>query len=109
LLSIGEDGTVITRGYTGKTCRVVRNDYTQFWDEHADELKPFPAQFMRSMNDGANHLGLDEAATDIDPDREFWPSGQGAGAIHELVPAGDLVHQIVAEAEAVVGRVNSTL
>ncbi len=109
LLSIGEDGTVITRGYTGKTCRVVRNDYTQFWDEHADELEPFPAQFMRSMNDGANHLGLDESATDIDPDREFWPSGQGAGAIHELVPAGELVHQIVSEAEAALSRMNATL
>ena len=60
LLSIGEDGTVITRGYTGKTCRVVRNDYTQYWEEHTDELQPFPAQFMRSMNDGANHLGADE-------------------------------------------------
>jgi enoyl-[acyl-carrier protein] reductase II len=105
LLRIGEDGTVITRGYTGKTCRVVRNDYTQYWEEHTDELQPFPAQFMRSMNDGANHLGLDEHAPDIDADREFWPAGQGAGAIHELVPAGDLVRQIVADAEAVLGRV----
>ena len=107
LLRIGEDGTVISRGYTGKTCRVVRNDYTQYWEEHTDELQPFPAQFMRSMNDGANHLGLDETAPDIDADREFWPAGQGAGAIHELVPAGDLVRQIVAEAEAVLGRVST--
>ena len=60
LLALGEDGTVITRGYTGKTCRVVRNDYTQYWESHTDELQPFPAQFIRSMNDGANHLGADE-------------------------------------------------
>ena len=105
LLSLGEDGTVITRGYTGKTCRVVRNDYTQYWESHTDELQPFPAQFIRSMNDGANHLGADEHTTDIDPDREFWPAGQGAGAMHELIPAGDLVRQIVAEAEEVLGRV----
>ena len=39
--AIGEDGTVISRGYTGKTCRVVRNDYTQYWEEHTDELQPF--------------------------------------------------------------------
>ena len=105
LLRIGEDGTVISRGYTGKTCRVVRNGYTQYWEEHPADLQPFPAQFVRSMNDGANHLGLDETATEIDDDKEFWPSGQGAGAIDELVPAGDLVHQIVAEAEAVLARV----
>ena len=107
LLRIGEDGTVVSRGYTGKTCRVVRNDYTQYCEEHADELQPFPAQFMRSMDDGANHLGLDDSAPDIDPDKEFWPAGQGAGAIDELVPAGDLVRQIVAEAEAVLGRVST--
>ncbi len=105
LLGLGEDGTVITRGYTGKTCRVVRNDYTQYWESHTDELQPFPAQFIRSMNDGANHLGADEHTTDIDPAREFWPAGQGAGAMHELIPAGDLVRQIVAEAEQVLGRV----
>src|SRR4051794_21822699 len=107
LLRIGEDGTVISRGYTGKTCRVVRNDYTQYWEELTDELQPFPAQFMRSMKDGANHLGLDDSAPDIDGDMEFWPAGQGAGAIHELMPAGDLVRQIVAEAEAVLGRVTT--
>jgi len=107
LLRIDEAGTVISRGYTGKTCRVVRNDYTQYWDEHPADLQPFPAQFLRSMNDGANHLGLDETAPDIDPHKEFWPSGQGAGAIDELVPAGDLVRRIVAEAEAVLGRVST--
>jgi len=105
LLAIGEDGTVITRGYTGKTCRVVRNAYTQYWESHTDEVQPFPAQFIRSMNDGANHLGADEHTPDIDPDREFWPAGQGAGAMHELIPAGDLVRQIVAEAEAALARV----
>ena len=30
--------------YTGKTCRVVRNDWTQHFEEHPDELQPFPAQ-----------------------------------------------------------------
>src|SRR5258707_753045 len=56
LLDIGEDGTVVTRAYTGKTCRVVRNEYTQYWDEHTNELQPFPQQVLRSMTDGANHL-----------------------------------------------------
>jgi enoyl-[acyl-carrier protein] reductase II len=102
-----EDGTTISRGYTGKTCRVVANSYTQFWDENPDELQPFPAQFLRSMNDGANHLGLDETATNIDPDREFWPAGQGVGAIHDLVPAGELVHRFVDEAEAALARMGA--
>jgi enoyl-[acyl-carrier protein] reductase II len=105
LLTMAEDDTVVSRAYSGKTCRVVRNSYTQRFDEHPEELKPFPAQLLASMEDGANHLG---AGPDIavDPDREFWPVGQGVGAIDELVPAGDLVRSIVAEAEAVIDRVS---
>src|SRR5437660_8357813 len=99
LLALPEDGTTISRAYTGKTCRVVRNSYTQYFEEHPDELQRFPAQVMRSAQDKANHLGGDENTRDVDPEREFWPAGQGTGAIHELIPAGDLVHQIVGEAE----------
>jgi enoyl-[acyl-carrier protein] reductase II len=98
---LAEDGTVVTRAYTGKTCRVVRNElHPVVRDEHPDELQPFPMQFLRSMEDGANHLGADESFPGIDPDREFWPAGQGAGAIDELVPAGELVERFVREAEA---------
>ncbi len=106
LLAMAEDDTVITKGFTGKTCRVARNAYTQYWDEHAAEIQPFPAQFMRSMEDGANHLGAGPD-TEVDPDREFWPAGQGVGAIDELVPAGEIVRRFVAEAEAVLDRVSA--
>lgn len=106
LLGTFEDGTTVSRGYTGKTCRVVANSYTRYWEEHPDDLQPFPLQFIRSYEDGANNLGLgDEAAPDaIDPDREFYPAGQGVGAIHELRPAGDLVREIVAEADDIIDR-----
>src|SRR5690606_29439094 len=81
LLRSHEDDTVVTRAYTGKTCRVIANRYTQPYE--AGELTPerFPAQILRSMQDGANHLGGDESTTGIDPDREFYPAGQGVGAI----------------------------
>ena len=42
--------------------------------------------------------------TEVDVRREFFPCGQGVGAIDELVPAGDLVRRMVAEAEAVIDR-----
>jgi enoyl-[acyl-carrier protein] reductase II len=107
LLSLAEDGTVVSRAYTGKTCRVVRNEYTQYFEEHPGELQPFPAQIGRAMGDNAFHLGADET-TSVDPAREFFPAGQGVGAISELVPAGDLVRQFVAEAEAAIDRLVST-
>lgn len=104
LLAMAEDDTVVTRAYTGKTCRVSRNAYTQAFDDAGGRAEPFPAQFIQSMNDGANHLGLGPD-TEIDPTKEFWPAGQGVGAIDELMPAGDIVRMFVAEAEAVLDRV----
>jgi len=98
LLEIAEDGTVVSRAYTGKTCRVVRNDWTQHFDDHPDELQPFPAQVYASSQAGANHLGAPDG-TEVDVRREFMPAGQGAGAIDSLVPAGDLVRTMVADAE----------
>ncbi len=103
LIGLAEDGTVISRSYTGKTCRVVRNEWTQHFEEHPEELKPFPYQMAEAAKAGVANLGGDEH-TKVDPEREFFPCGQGVGAIHELIPAGDLVRQFVAEAEAVFDR-----
>jgi len=98
LIEIPEDGTVVSRAYTGKTCRVVRTDWTQQFEEHPENLKKFPEQVLVSIQAGANHMG-DPPETEIDVTREFMPAGQGVGAIHDLIPAGELVRRILAEAE----------
>ncbi len=108
LLATLEDGTVVSRAYTGKTCRVVRNDWTQHFEEHPDELQPFPSQVLASMRAGVNHLGAADGAA-VDLRREFMPCGQGVGAIDELVPAGELVVRIVDEAGRALARASATL
>jgi enoyl-[acyl-carrier protein] reductase II len=105
LISLPEDGTVISRAFTGKTCRVVRNEWTNYFEQHPDELKPFPQQSLYAAEQGAAHLGGDEH-TKVDPDKEFFPCGQGVGAINELIPAGELVRQFVDEAEKVIDRLS---
>lgn len=105
ILASREDGTMITRAYTGKTCRVLRTSYAEEFERAGGVAEPFPGQVIKSMTDGANHLGADESAEGVDPDREFMPAGQGIGAIEELVPAGDLVRRFVSEAEATLERV----
>ena len=106
LLSLPEDGTVISRAFTGKTCRVVRNDYTQKYEDDPSSLQPFPQQAIQSMKDGVNHLGA-PPTTEVDVRTEFMPAGQGVGAIKELIPAGELVRMFVREAEETLDRLTS--
>lgn len=107
LLRTAEDGTVISRAFTGKTLRAVRNETTQHFEEHPDELAPFPQQILEAVKGGWMHLGADEQTPGVDPDRECYPAGQGVGAIHELVPAAELVRRFVAEADAALDRLES--
>ncbi len=109
LISTGEDGTTISRAYSGKTMRVVSNGYTAYFDQHPEELKRFPYQLARSAQDGALHLGGDEETPGVDPAKECYPCGQGVGAIHEILPAGELVLRFVAEAEAALTRAAETV
>jgi enoyl-[acyl-carrier protein] reductase II len=108
LLRSHEDDTVISRGFTGKTLRAIRNDWTQYVEEHPEELSKFPEQMSKAVAANALHLGGDEN-TPVDPARECYPSGQGVGAINELEPAGDIVRRIVDEAEHAIVRAASTV
>ena len=104
LLAAREDATVVSRAYSGKTMRVIKNDYTTHFEQHPDELKLFPEQLGRSMGDGAFHLGAGPDEPGIDPERECYPTGQGVGAIEGLVPAAELVRRFVDEADEALER-----
>lgn len=109
ILGMAEDETTVTRAYTGKTCRVARNAYTQAFEEGGAQAEPFPMQFIKSLQDGANHLGAEGSPEGLDLDKEFLPIGQGAGGINELIPAATLVEKFVAEAEAALAKANAAL
>jgi enoyl-[acyl-carrier protein] reductase II len=109
LVSMAEDDTIVTRAYTGKTCRVVRTSYAEEFEAAGGQPEPFPMQVFRSMEDGANHLGAEGSPEGLDIDREFMPAGQGAGGIEDLVPAAELVERFVAEAEEALARAQGAL
>ena len=105
ILESREDDTVISRAYTGKTMRVLRNETTEHYAAHPDLLRPFPEQLGVAMADGSFHLGGNES-TVVDPRREAYPAGQVVGAIDSLEPAGALVERFVREAEASLARLS---
>lgn len=107
LLETAEDGTVVSKAFSGKTMRTVRNRTTQHFEEHPEEVRPFPDQLVASMTGGYMHLPDGDEATGVDPERECYPCGQGVGAIEALVPAGELVRRFVTEAEATLLRTGS--
>ncbi|MCB1248883.1 MAG: nitronate monooxygenase [Acidimicrobiales bacterium] len=109
MLGADEAGTTISRAYSGKPMRVVANEYTRYFDEHPDELQPFPAQMGRSYGDGVLNLPSGPDNPNIDPTRECYPVGQGVGAIDEIIPAADLVDRFVDECEATLRRTQTVI
>ncbi|GBL20730.1 putative monooxygenase Rv1533 [Acidimicrobiaceae bacterium] len=107
LVTSREDDTVISRSYTGKPCRVVRNEWTNYYEQNPQDIKTFPQQAIASSQANVNHLGY-PSGTQVDITREFYPAGQGAGAVNSLKPAGDLVLEIVAQAEKILSQLGKT-
>lgn len=99
-----EDATTITRAYTGKTMRVLRNDRTDRYEADPTILRPFPEQLAVSLADGSFHLGGDDTTPGVDETVEAYPAGQSVGGIAELMSASELVARINAEAEAILSR-----
>jgi enoyl-[acyl-carrier protein] reductase II len=106
IIEAREDETVVTRAYSGKTMRVIKNDTTERYELDPTLVKKFPDQLAVSIGEGTFHLGGDESTLGVDPRREAYPAGQAVGAIDTLVPAGELVNQIVEQAASILRRLS---
>jgi enoyl-[acyl-carrier protein] reductase II len=104
LLASREDQTTVSRAYSGKTMRVLRNRLTDHFEAHPEELKKFPEQLGIAYGSGVMHLGGDVLTEGVDVARECYPAGQGVGGVNELVPAAELVRRFVSEAEVTLRR-----
>ena len=103
ILAAGPDATVHTaafdqlwgRPWPGARVRAIRNDFTAAWHDRPGAL-------------AARHTAVQEAVwraeRDDDPHLIALMAGAGVGQICALRPAGDLVGELVAEAEAIIGR-----
>ncbi|HIF11400.1 MAG TPA: hypothetical protein EYQ81_17190 [Sneathiellales bacterium] len=96
IVAIDEEGTIISRGHSGKPCRLIRNEFTTYWESHASDIKPYPQQLVE-VGEPATLLGRIEG----DADKGVLPAGQSSGLIDSVKGAGRVVTDIMAEAEQV--------
>lgn len=98
-----DEDTVRTRCYSGKPMRVRKNPYVEDWESRPQDIQPFPMQAGLSSRAGVMG-GIGGQIEGLDPDRSCFAMGQSAGGVHEVLPAGQIVRNIVAEAETAIDR-----
>lgn len=101
ITEIRAEDTVVSRCYSGKPMRVIRNAFVEDAERDPASIQPFPAQMAVAARRGAfAAFGSEEA----DPEHAAMPCGQGAGAVRDVRPCAEIVASVVAEAEATLDR-----
>lgn len=101
VVEAGSADTTVTRCYSGKPMRVIHNAYVADWEDRPQDLEPFPLQLVNSWRDGVTNF---TAGADADAERTMMPCGQGAGAIHEVLPVREIVRRVMDEAQETMAR-----
>ncbi len=99
-----DESTVRTRCYSGKPMRVQKNKWVEDWESRPQDIQPFPQQAMLSGRAGAMG-GIGGQMEGLDPDKSCFAMGQSAGGVHDVLPAGEIVKRIIAEAESAIAKV----
>ena len=86
--------TLRSRSWTGKPCRMLRNDWTEAWEAEGNP-KPLgmPMQFMVTSNAVQRGHKYPDQAKDV----QFNPVGQIVGRLDKMRPARDVVFDLVSE------------
>jgi NAD(P)H-dependent flavin oxidoreductase YrpB (nitropropane dioxygenase family) len=94
LLRARSSDTVRSRSWTGKPCRMLRNEWTEAW-EKPDNPKPLgmPLQFMVTADAVARTHRYAARAQPV----AFNPVGQIVGAMNEVRPVREVIVQLVEE------------
>ena len=95
-------GTVVTRAHSGKTCRLIRNAFTDSWAGREAEIEPYPLQGMH-----VGHPASQRGRIEGDVENGVLPAGQSSGLIGGVPKAGEVVQTIMAEADAVLSKLTA--
>jgi NAD(P)H-dependent flavin oxidoreductase YrpB (nitropropane dioxygenase family) len=86
--------TVRSRSFTGKPCRMLRNDWTEAWESpDSPGPLPMPLQMMVALDAVQRGHRYPEAAKDVN----FNPVGQVVGQMNRIERTADVVARLVGE------------
>jgi enoyl-[acyl-carrier protein] reductase II len=104
IVDANDEDTIVSKCYSGKPMRVFKNPYVMDWEKRPQDIQPFPMQAMMSHQSGVMG-GIGGQVEGLDRERSAFAMGQGAGGIHAVKPAGEIVREMVAEAEEVIAKI----
>ena len=105
IVASGDEDTIITRAYSGKPMRVFKNDYVADWERRPQDIKPFPMQAMISAQAGVMG-GIGGQVDGLQRDKSAFAMGQGAGAVHEVLPSAEIIRRIMTDADEIIAKMN---
>ena len=104
LLDATSRDTVRSRSFTGKPCRMLKNDWTDAWEQaDSPDPLPMPLQYMVSGDCVARSHRYADKALDV----MFNPVGQVVGQLERVNRAADVVQRLVEEYLESVERLNA--
>jgi len=106
IVESADEDTVRTRCYSGKPMRVKKNPYVDDWESRPGDIQPFPFQAIHSSKAGVMG-GIGGQIEGLDPDKSCFAMGQSAGGVHDVLPAAEIVRQLVTGAEIALERASA--
>ena len=105
IVEIDDEGTTVTRCFSGKPARMIRNQTTEAWEspELQQRIRPFPRQFG-VMNEW---LGEDPYTTgrfDGKTETGALAAGQSSSVIRSVLPVREIMRSLVEETNAALER-----
>jgi NAD(P)H-dependent flavin oxidoreductase YrpB (nitropropane dioxygenase family) len=101
LLAATSSDTVRSRVYSGKPARLLRNRWTQAWDE-PDAPAPLPMPLQNLLVSDAHRRLLRSGQPDVVP----MPVGQIVGRMNDVRPVAEVMAALLSEADEALARLD---
>ena len=98
ILKSNDEGTRVSKAYTGKTLRASYNRFHDLWDASGLEPLPFPTQVLLSSAMLSSFIEADKT------NYVGGLAGQVSALIDEIKPAAQVLEELVAETVEILGR-----